>query len=78
MVACLITLGKIKVFADRGFQNQDILAPKDVTVNMPEFLKNMADQLDRGQLERSKTTSSKRIHIERVIGFVEESQLFIQ
>lgn len=56
------------VLADRGFQIQDILAPNDVTLNVPEFMKRKADQLEPEQLSRSKKTSSKRIHIERVIG----------
>lgn len=56
------------VLVDRGFQIQDILASKDVIVNMPEFLKKKADQLEPEQLNRSKKTSSNRIHIERVIG----------
>lgn len=56
------------VLADKGFQIQDLLAPKDVKVNMPEFLKKKAGQLEPDQLDSSKKTSADRIHIERVIG----------
>lgn len=56
------------VLADRGFQIQDLLINKDVTVNIPEFLKRNSGQLEPSQLERSKKTSSQRIHVERMIG----------
>lgn len=57
------------VLADRGFNIQDLLAHQDIQVNMPEFLKRNAGQLDPQQLDRSKKISSKRIHVERIIGF---------
>lgn len=56
------------MLADKGFQIQDLLAPKDVKVNMPEFLKKKAGQLEPEQLYSSKKTSADRIHIERIIG----------
>lgn len=56
------------VLADKGFQIQDLLIHKDVTVNIPEFLKRGSGQLEPHQLQRSKKTSSQRIHVERMIG----------
>lgn len=56
------------VLADRGFNIQDILASKDVNVNIPEFLKKKSGQLEPEQLCRSKILSSNRIHVERIIG----------
>lgn len=56
------------VLADRGFQIQDLLIHKDITVNIPDFLKRHSGQLEPYQLERSKKISSQRIHVERIIG----------
>ncbi|XP_061726169.1 uncharacterized protein LOC133531788 [Cydia pomonella] len=56
------------ILSDRGFNVQDLVCHKDVTVNVPEFLKNTDGQFETSQLRRSKKNSSERIHVERVIG----------
>ncbi|CAG5047747.1 unnamed protein product [Parnassius apollo] len=56
------------IFSDRGFNVQDLVCHKDVTVNVPEFLKNTDGQFETSQLTRSKNISSERIQVERVIG----------
>ncbi|KAL0868683.1 hypothetical protein ABMA27_008134 [Loxostege sticticalis] len=56
------------ILSDRGFNVQDLVCHKDVTVNVPDFLKNTDGQFETSQLKRSKIISSERIHVERVIG----------
>lgn len=53
--------------ADRGFKIQDLLAAKDVTLNIPNFLKGKS-QLEAGQVVRDRRIASLRVHVERVIG----------
>nr|XP_049693818.1 uncharacterized protein LOC126054061 [Helicoverpa armigera] len=56
------------ILCDRGFNVQDLVCHKNVTVNVPEFLKNTDGQFEPSQLTRSKKISSEQIHVERVIG----------
>lgn len=56
------------ILADRGFTIEDLLLSKNVSVNIPEFVPQKKGQLEPTQLDRSKKISSKRIHVERLIG----------
>ena len=58
---------KDSIMADRGFNVQDLSAPRDVKVNMPHFLKGKS-QFNPEELATDKKVASKRIHVERVIG----------
>ena len=53
--------------ADRGIMVQDLFASQDVFVTTPTFLKGKS-QLDPQEVVHDRRISSKRIHIERVIG----------
>lgn len=55
------------IMADRGIMVQDLFASQDVFVNTPTFLKGKS-QLDPQEVVHDRRISSKRIHIERVIG----------
>lgn len=55
------------LMADKGFDIQDLFAPKDVTVNIPTFLRRR-NRLSRKAINRDKAIASKRVHVERAIG----------
>lgn len=55
------------IMADRGIMVQDLFANHNILVNTPTMLKGKS-QLEPEQVVRDRRISSKRIHIERVIG----------
>ena len=55
------------VMADKGFNVQDLFAPSDITINIPTFFKK-CNRMTRKIVLRDRKISSKRVHIERVIG----------
>ena len=55
------------VMADKGFNVQDMFASQDVTVNIPTFFKK-TNRLSGKVILRDRRISSKRVHIERIIG----------
>lgn len=57
------------VLADRGFNIQDFFADKDVTVNIPTFLKGKS-QIPGLTVLQDRKLASKRVHIERIIGLI--------
>ena len=56
------------IMADKGFLVQDLFAPFDVTINTPTFMKGKTRLTEAQRLEDI-AVSSKRVHVERVIGF---------
>lgn len=57
------------IMADRGIMVQDLFANHNVQVNTPTFLKGKS-QLDPTEVVHDRRVASKRIHVERVIGYV--------
>jgi len=55
------------IMADRGIMVQDLFTSKNVLVNTPHMLKGKS-QLEPGDVIYDRKVTSKRIHIERVIG----------
>lgn len=55
------------IMADKGFNVQDLFAPMDVAINMPAFFKKK-NRLSGKVVLRDRKLSSKRVHIERIIG----------
>ena len=55
------------VMADKGFNVQDLFAAHDVTVNIPTFFKKK-NRMSGHQVLADRKISSKRVHIERIIG----------
>ena len=55
------------ILCDRGFNIQDLVASKNVTISKPEFLQKDKGQFTPAQRLKSMSVSNKRIHVERVI-----------
>ena len=55
--------------ADKGFNVQDIFAANDITVNIPTFFRKK-NRMSGSQVLRDRKISSKRVHIERIIGLM--------
>ena len=60
--------------SDKGFNVQDLFAPKHVKVNIPTFFKK---KIGCHTVLRDRNISSKRVHIERLIG-LEKSLKILQ
>ena len=58
---------KDSLMADKGFNIQDIAAPHNVTINIPTFVRNI-NQIQPIKLKKDRKISSKRVHVERLIG----------
>ena len=54
------------VMADRGFEIQDLLVPKKVSLNIPPFMR-CKDQLDPDEEDETRQIATVRIHVERAI-----------
>ncbi|XP_062574699.1 uncharacterized protein LOC134236544 [Saccostrea cucullata] len=62
------------LMADKGFNVQDIFATKDITINIPTFFKNR-NRMSGTTVLRDRKVSSKRVHIERIIGLGKTYQI---
>lgn len=56
------------IMADRGIMVQDLFIGKNVTVNTPTTMRGV-NQLPPGIVVHDRRIASKRIHVERVIGY---------
>ncbi|XP_062586703.1 uncharacterized protein LOC134248310 [Saccostrea cucullata] len=65
------------IMADKGFNVQDLFAPHDVTINIPTFFKNR-NQMSNKTVQRDRKISSKRVHIERLIGLAKTYKILTQ
>jgi hypothetical protein len=65
------------IMADRGFNVQDIFAPKDIEINIPSFLKG-ASQLPGLTVVHDRKIASKRVHVERIIGMTKTYKILKQ
>ena len=57
------------VMADKGFNVQDLFAARDIHVNIPTFFKKK-NRMSGQQVLADRKISSKRVHIERIIGLM--------
>lgn len=55
------------VMSDKGLNVQDLFASKDVTMNIPTIFKKQK-RMSGNTVSRDRNISSKRVHIERIIG----------
>ena len=55
------------VMADKGFNVQDLFAPRNVMVNIPTFFKKK-NRMSGKVVLKDRRVSSKRVHVERIIG----------
>ncbi|XP_068757493.1 uncharacterized protein [Montipora capricornis] len=54
------------VMPDSGFESQDLLVPKKVSLNIPPFMR-CKDQLDPDEEDETRQIAAVRIHVERAI-----------
>ena len=60
------------IMADKGLNVQDLFAPFDVSINIPTFFRKR-NRLTGNIVLHDRKISSKRVHIERLIGLVSYS-----
>lgn len=70
--SCLLDANKFErkdsIMSDRGIRVQDLFASKDVFVNTPTTMRGK-NQLPAKTVLNDRRIASKRVHVERVIGF---------
>ena len=62
------------IMADKGFNVQDIMAPYDVTVNIPAFF-SRKNRLTSSTVLKDRKIANKRVHIERIIGLAKSYKI---
>jgi len=65
------------VMSDKGFDVQDIFAPYGVKVNIPTFFKKR-NRMDGEMVVRDRKIASKRVHVERIIGYAKTYKVLTQ
>lgn len=65
------------IMADKGFNVQDIFAPKDIQINIPTFFKKR-NRMSGETVVRDRKISSKRVHIERIIGLAKTFKILVE
>ena len=63
--------------ADRGFEIQDLLAPRKVYLDIPPFMRSK-DQLNPDEEDETREIASVRIHVERAIERVKNCNILKQ
>lgn len=66
-----------EMMVDKGFDVQDIFAPLNVTVNIPTFFRKK-NRLPSKSVLRDRRISSKRVHVERIIGMAKTFKILTQ
>ncbi|ELU01595.1 hypothetical protein CAPTEDRAFT_206203 [Capitella teleta] len=61
------------IMADKGFNVQDLLETSNVVINIPTFSKRK-NRMINATVMRDRRISSKRVHVERIIGIAKNMQ----
>lgn len=62
--------------SDKGFNVQDVFASRDITINIPTFLKKQ-NRMSGNTVLRNIKISSKRVHVERIIGLTKTFKILM-
>ncbi|XP_038047675.1 uncharacterized protein LOC119721789 [Patiria miniata] len=65
------------IMVDKGFDIQDTFAPVDVTINIPTFFRKK-NRMSGKSVLRDRKISSKRVHVERIIGLGKTYKILTQ
>ena len=65
------------IMADKGFNVQDIFAPFNITINIPTFFKKR-NRMSGETVLKDRKVSSKRVHIERIIGLAKTYKILTE
>lgn len=68
---------KDSVMADKGFNVQDLFASRDVSINIPTFFRKK-NRMSGETVVRDRKISSKRVHIERIIGLGKTYKILVE
>ena len=63
------------VMADKGFDIEDLLRKKNVSLNLPPFLESRS-QFSAAEVQQTKMIAKVRIHVERAIRRIKEYHIF--
>ena len=63
------------VMADKGFDIEDLLREKNVSLNLPPFLESRS-QFSAAEVQQTKMIAKVRIHVERAIRRIKEFHIF--
>ena len=66
-----------EIMADKGFNVEDLFIPYQVSINMPTFFKRK-NRLSCKTVREDRKISSKRVHIERIIGLAKTFKILCQ
>lgn len=65
------------IMAKQGFNVQDMFVHKNIQINIPTFLKKK-NRMSYSTIIEDRKISSKRVHIERIIGLAKTFKILIE
>lgn len=68
---------KDSIMEDKGFNVQDLFAPHDIHINIPTFFKKK-NRMSGKTVSHDRKNSSKRVHIERIIGLAKTYRILVE
>ncbi len=66
-----------EVMGDKGFNVEDMFGPYGVTLNIPTFFRKK-NRMSGATVMRDRKVSSKRVHVERVIGLAKTYKILTE